>query len=105
MPCAEVTFMMYTPAVYSDTSSLWVRFSVWSTDSTTTPLISVTCMAYVSFAFTRIVTSLLNGFGYAAISKTSAFPSKRTTRTSVYKARKLRSEGQSSQMGKEFPER
>ena len=84
MPCVEVTLTMYTPDAHVLRSNLCVPLSSFSMFNITRPLISVTSILYSSVVRIRIVTSWLNGLGYAAISKASALPSKRTGRISVY---------------------
>jgi hypothetical protein len=82
--CVEVTLTMYTPDAHVLKSNLCVPLSSFSMFNITRPLRSVTSILYSSVVRIRIVTSWLNGLGYAAISNAFGFTVKRTERISVY---------------------
>jgi ABC-type transport system involved in cytochrome c biogenesis permease subunit len=84
VPCVEVTLTMYTPEAHALKSNLCVPLSSFWIARSKTPLRSVTSILYSSVVLTLMVTSWLNGFGYAAISNAFGFTVKRTERISVY---------------------
>ena len=84
MPCVEVILTMYTPEAHVLRSNLCVPLSSFSMFNITRPLISVTSILYSSVVLTLMVTSWLNGFGYAAISSAFGFGVKCIERISVY---------------------